>query len=572
MAKHADLEAKIHRKVTSGVLQQCIDDFGFSNKLRVNKNIKRVNKYDYDGFLKLGFFDLYDDSIALFVSSQDVTFDGRPIKVFLVPRTIEGSFLIDKNNGLLATRYFYDIQGNSINLINTEEPLILDGLDISYGGLFGEYNYPKEALTTTKSLARLTNDKILFKKLLIDKGIKTPEYHVVRPREYKGVRREILDFTRKFDVDEGFVVKGNNGSCGDYVRMYDQDQIESSARFAESLIERNKSVILERRVIPLELKSGRSNEDWNVRVLVTVSANPQYIDAEVRHRPISKDTKNKPVNIAKGAKASEISYIAEKKGVSVDEIIETSIRTARAIYSSGNNQNNFGFVGLDLIVTAEGSYVLEANSGPGGFSTLSKIRGLPSDSFKRLFTSFGNILLSNHERAAKVRKRFRVSDMMRGSTGEVLYRLGDLEDAVIEYRRDKRTINNEEAQHQLGDSLERLGRHDEAVEVYKRIIKINPSSSTAYFNLCYTLVILNRYEEALIALDKVLEIDEENAKAHANRGYVLWNLGKEREAYIEHKNAVDLKGVKNKWAYKRANALASKGNYKEAIRLLGLFV
>jgi tetratricopeptide (TPR) repeat protein len=103
-----------------------------------------------------------------------------------------------------------------------------------------------------------------------------------------------------------------------------------------------------------------------------------------------------------------------------------------------------------------------------------------------------------------------------------------------------------------GDELRGLGRYDEAIQAYDKVIEINSNNADAWNNKGLSLIMLSRYGEAIQALDKAIEIKPNNAAAWSNKGCALDGLGR----YDEAMQASDI-AIEND--PKLTNALIVKG-------------
>lgn len=76
----------------------------------------------------------------------------------------------------------------------------------------------------------------------------------------------------------------------------------------------------------------------------------------------------------------------------------------------------------------------------------------------------------------------------------------------------------------------RQGLYDEAIEIYDRVLSMNPENTHAWNNRGVALFSAGRSEEALECYDRSIGIDPENLDALRNRGYVLRSVGRMDEA------------------------------------------
>jgi len=77
-------------------------------------------------------------------------------------------------------------------------------------------------------------------------------------------------------------------------------------------------------------------------------------------------------------------------------------------------------------------------------------------------------------------------------------------------------------------------KYIEAIEVYQRILRRNPSDDTSWVNqgLCYAQI--ERYQQAIRCYRKALEINRYNESAHYNLGVAYFYMGNVRDAIEEY--------------------------------------
>src|SRR5207248_2135588 len=92
-----------------------------------------------------------------------------------------------------------------------------------------------------------------------------------------------------------------------------------------------------------------------------------------------------------------------------------------------------------------------------------------------------------------------------------------------------------------------LGRHDEALEAYKRATEVDPENARAWSGVGDTLEKLGRHEEALEAYKRATEVDPENAWAWGGVGDTLEKLGRHDEALDFYARA-----IRKQWRRTRA--------------------
>ncbi len=118
-----------------------------------------------------------------------------------------------------------------------------------------------------------------------------------------------------------------------------------------------------------------------------------------------------------------------------------------------------------------------------------------------------------------------------------------------------------------GMDLVRRMQYGEALEVFDRLVSLNPEIPEAWNNRGVALFRLGRSEEALESYNRALSLDPENLEALRNKGFVLRSMGRLEEAldcyFIVMKtggSALDLEAM--------AAALVGLGKLEEAMECL----
>ena len=122
-----------------------------------------------------------------------------------------------------------------------------------------------------------------------------------------------------------------------------------------------------------------------------------------------------------------------------------------------------------------------------------------------------------------------------------------------------------DANNNLGITLHKLNRFDEATISYKRAIKFNPEFSMAYNNLGITLKVLGQYDEAEVNYRKAIELKEDFALAHNNLGEIFEIIKKYNEAEISYKKAIELKPNYPEFYYNLGNMFTKIDRLDEAV-------
>ena len=106
---------------------------------------------------------------------------------------------------------------------------------------------------------------------------------------------------------------------------------------------------------------------------------------------------------------------------------------------------------------------------------------------------------------------------------------GELEVAEAHYRESLAIKEQPAIYNDLGFVLEREGLPDEAAEMYRKAVKLDPKSATAHYNLGSSLARSGNYAEAERHLRIALKLSP-NAQTHTGLGIVLSQLGRTDEA------------------------------------------
>jgi hypothetical protein len=355
----------------------------------------------------------------------------------LIPKHPAGCLLVAKDKTAVAADFFYIIEEGVIKAIHTTEPVQLDGLelrlDIPYGNAARD-KIPSHIFVTNPKTQGFTDSKADTNAVLKAKGILVPQQEVLyvpssdaksfedcfvevhRMRSLDAIPPEDLnkqielrikgllyqikcDQHLKSSLDQlsidRFVLKGDGGCRGDYVRMFGRHELEKAEKYATWLMKTERKILLEERILPLSWKDENDQHiDWNIRAFVTLSKDPQWIDAIVRYNILS----GMPVNICQGARVEELEKTVARTGASQKRIVDTALKVARVVYNHIKNcgETPTGFLGLDLIVSKKGIYTIEVNSaGSGGFAELLEIRKKPLGSVRYMLECMGPILKQN---------------------------------------------------------------------------------------------------------------------------------------------------------------------------------
>jgi tetratricopeptide (TPR) repeat protein len=120
---------------------------------------------------------------------------------------------------------------------------------------------------------------------------------------------------------------------------------------------------------------------------------------------------------------------------------------------------------------------------------------------------------------------------------------GKTEAAVEQYTKALESSNRDDvadALNNLGIASDRLGRTDEAIGFYRRVLAVRPDYDKAYNNLAHVLARKGQFEEAIGLYWKAIELKPNYADARRNLSVLLNDLGFELAKNNQLKDAVAL--------------------------------
>ena len=92
--------------------------------------------------------------------------------------------------------------------------------------------------------------------------------------------------------------------------------------------------------------------------------------------------------------------------------------------------------------------------------------------------------------------------------------------------------------YELGIQAQVIGRFEDATNLFKKAIELNPQLTGAYINLGSLYCRLNKYDDALDILKKAEKITPHNSELHNNIGVALEKLNQNEKAFEEYKKAI----------------------------------
>ncbi len=117
----------------------------------------------------------------------------------------------------------------------------------------------------------------------------------------------------------------------------------------------------------------------------------------------------------------------------------------------------------------------------------------------------------------------------------------------------------------LGVTLQKLGRRDDAIASYQRALDLEPRHLTALNNCANTLLDMQRYDDAIAYFERALRIDPAYPEALNNLGYTLIETGRHEEALVCLARALEANPDYVAAHFNRANALQYLNRLDQAL-------
>ena len=153
--------------------------------------------------------------------------------------------------------------------------------------------------------------------------------------------------------------------------------------------------------------------------------------------------------------------------------------------------------------------------------------------------------------------------------GRQLQDLGRNEEAIAQYRKVLRIRPEHGMAHASLMGLYRhLGRLDEGEAQYRAVLEVNPDIPEVHYNYGFLLLDRRQPEEAVAAFERALELNPSYADAHANLAVLLAGLEQNSGAMVHLRKALEIDQNHRLARYNLARLLLQKGETSEAIQLL----
>lgn len=118
-----------------------------------------------------------------------------------------------------------------------------------------------------------------------------------------------------------------------------------------------------------------------------------------------------------------------------------------------------------------------------------------------------------------------------------------------------------------GITLLSIKRYTDALELFDKVLKLNPDDYEAYNYKAHVLIQLKKFTEAIILTDKAIELKEDYREAYLNKGTALFMMGRHAEALIQYHKTVDIDKDYSEGYFNLGSCyMMIEGKKKEAIK------
>ena len=117
----------------------------------------------------------------------------------------------------------------------------------------------------------------------------------------------------------------------------------------------------------------------------------------------------------------------------------------------------------------------------------------------------------------------------------------------------------------LGNNLYYEKQYEEAINSYKKAIKINPKDYRSYFNIAVVYGEQKEYKKSISFYEKVIEINPKDDGAYNNMGRAYFELEKYKEAITFYEKAIEINPNDDRIYYNMGITYVKLKEYEEAI-------
>ena len=128
------------------------------------------------------------------------------------------------------------------------------------------------------------------------------------------------------------------------------------------------------------------------------------------------------------------------------------------------------------------------------------------------------------------------------------------------------TDANPQAWPKHGTELYKLGRYDEAVACFDKVLELHPGAIEAWWWKGAALFALDRFEESMVCFDRVIEMDPHDFTAWSRQAFNLESLGRPNDSLHCYHRALELSPDNGQIWYGQGRVLYRLGRLDDAMR------
>lgn len=339
------------------------------------------------------------ESILTLISGVGKSFDKKPVLPVIVPPIMNTRVLMsDKSGKTLVTNFGYEFEDDVIHLVEYQKPLPLLGYSMIEGEADTLFNplIPRNRRIGSLSIAYLAENKLLVKDIFKENGLPITDYVEVNSRTSKEDLEKIL--AKNFRDSDEVVVKGNRGSKGSRVGIFNKDELDNIITYLSKILPLDEfdQAYIEKRFNPKPLYVNGKRQDWNFRTFVTIDNNSKFLGGAVRYN--DHDLK-KPVNFISGGKIGGLS-MAPISNSELDEVIELTKKVGQIVFHETlmyKGELPTTYVGVDIMHDENDGFIInEIEAFPGVRPQIYQL-GLYPEFSSQLLSYYANSMLSENK-------------------------------------------------------------------------------------------------------------------------------------------------------------------------------
>jgi tetratricopeptide (TPR) repeat protein len=236
------------------------------------------------------------------------------------------------------------------------------------------------------------------------------------------------------------------------------------------------------------------------------------------------------------------------------------------------------WIGASVLVVALGSLTWTRHAAWASNETLWRTTLADYPESVGALHGYGSVLVDRHREAEAVPYLKRALESTAAGhdarsailldLGSAYYAMGQFDLARQSFESSIAESERPKAYFNLGLTLVRLQRPNDAEEKLRAALRLEPDMAEAHSALGGVFAMQGKTEQALAEYREAVRLNPSLASAHANLGVALANKGQAEDAIDELLRAIDLDPNQSQWRYNVAALLAQRGRRDAAIEQL----